>query len=499
VPAPFARTGELMPHAVFHRYHGEHEMLRYITRLVSKDLSLVHSMITLGSCTMKLNATSEMLPVTWPEFGQIHPFAPRAQWDGYAELFRTLEAWLCEATGFAAMSLQPNAGSQGEYAGMLVIRAYHEHRGEAHRDVCLIPTSAHGTNPATAVIAGMRVVPVGCDDQGNIDLVDLAAKAEANAANLGALMITYPSTHGVFEEGIREACAIVHRHGGQVYMDGANMNAQVGLTSPGHIGADVCHLNLHKTFCIPHGGGGPGMGPIGVAAHLADFLPGHPVVRPDSAGTHAIGPISAAPYGSASILVIPWMYIAMMGADGLKRSTELAILNANYMATRLKGHFDVLYTNAHGLCAHEFILDMRPFDRSAGIKIDDIAKRMIDYGFHAPTMSWPVPGTLMIEPTESESKAELDRFCDALIAIRAEIRAIEEGRADKADNPLKHAPHTAAHVTASAWTHKYTREEAAYPAPWLKDFKFWPAVGRVDNPYGDRNLVCACEPMSSYS
>ena len=499
IPAAFARTGELMRHEVFHRYHGEHEMLRYITRLVSKDLSLVHSMITLGSCTMKLNSTSEMVPVTWPEFGQIHPFAPRAQWDGYAELFRTLEAWLCEATGFAAMSLQPNAGSQGEYAGMLVIRAYHEHRGEAHRDVCLIPTSAHGTNPATAVIAGMKVVPVGCDDDGNIDLADLAAKAEANAANLGALMITYPSTHGVFEEGIREACAIVHRHGGQVYMDGANMNAQVGLTSPGHIGADVCHLNLHKTFCIPHGGGGPGMGPIGVAAHLADFLPGHPVVRPESAGRHAIGPISAAPYGSASILVIPWMYIAMMGADGLKRSTELAILNANYMAARLKGHFEVLYTNAHGLCAHEFILDMRPFDKSAGIKIDDVAKRMIDYGFHAPTMSWPVPGTLMIEPTESESKAELDRFCDALIAIRAEIRAIEEGRADKADNPLKHAPHTAVAVTASEWTHAYSREEAAYPAPWLRDFKFWPAVGRVDNPYGDRNLVCACEPMSSYS
>jgi glycine dehydrogenase len=498
IPAVFARTAPFMQHEVFNRYHGEHEMLRYINKLVSKDLSLVHSMITLGSCTMKLNATSEMIPVTWPEFGQIHPFAPRDQWQGYAEMFRTLENWLCEATGFAAMSLQPNAGSQGEYAGMLVIRAYHEHRGEAHRDVCLIPTSAHGTNPATAVMAGMKVVAIECDGDGNIDLADLARKAEEHSKNLGALMITYPSTHGVFEEGIKEACAIIHRHGGQVYMDGANMNAQVGLTSPGHIGADVCHLNLHKTFCIPHGGGGPGMGPIGVAAHLKDFLPGHPVNRPLSAGKHAIGPISAAPYGSASILVISWMYIAMMGAKGLKSATEVAILNANYMATRLKPHFSVLYTNKHGLCAHEFILDFRPFEKTAGIKIDDIAKRMMDYGFHAPTMSWPVPGTLMIEPTESESKAELDRFCDALIAIRAEIRAIEEGRADKADNPLKNAPHTAAAVTASEWTHKYTREEAAYPAPWLRDFKFWPSVGRVDNPYGDRNLVCACEPMSSY-
>ena len=498
IPPAFARTAPFMQHEVFNRYHGEHEMLRYINRLVSKDLSLVHSMITLGSCTMKLNSTSEMIPVTWPEFGQIHPFAPRDQWQGYAEVFRTLEAWLCEATGFAAMSLQPNAGSQGEYAGMLVIRAYHEHRGEAHRDVCLIPTSAHGTNPATAVMAGMKVVAIECDGDGNIDMADLAKKAEEHSKNLGALMITYPSTHGVFEESIKEACALVHSHGGQVYMDGANMNAQVGLTSPGHIGADVCHLNLHKTFCIPHGGGGPGMGPIGVAAHLKEFLPGHPVSRPLSAGKHAIGPISAAPYGSASILVISWMYIAMMGAKGLRSATEVAILNANYMAKRLKGHFDVLYTNRHGLCAHEFILDMRPFDKSAGIKIDDIAKRMMDYGFHAPTMSWPVPGTLMIEPTESESKAELDRFCDALIAIRAEIRAIEEGRADRADNVLKNAPHTVAHVTASEWTHKYTREEAAYPAPWLRDFKFWPAVGRVDNPYGDRNLVCACEPMSAY-
>ena len=498
IPAAFARTTSIMAHDVFNRYHGEHEILRYINKLVSKDLSLVHSMITLGSCTMKLNATSEMIPVTWPEFGQIHPFAPREQWKGYAELFRTLENWLCEITGFAGMSLQPNAGSQGEYAGLLVIRAYHEHRGEAHRDVCIIPVSAHGTNPATAVVAGMKVVPVGCDAEGNIDLVDLEAKTTLHAANLAACMITYPSTHGVFEETVKQACAIVHAHGGQVYMDGANMNAQVGLTSPGSIGADVCHLNLHKTFCIPHGGGGPGMGPIGVAAHLKDFLPGHPVMRPLSAGRHAIGPISAAPYGSGSILVISWMYIAMMGAKGLKSATEIAILNANYMVARLKNDFTVLYTNKNGCCAHEFILDFRPFDKSAGIKIDDVAKRMMDYGFHAPTMSWPVPGTLMIEPTESESKAELDRFCDALLAIRAEIRAIEEGRADKTDNVLKNAPHTIAVVSADVWTHKYSRTEAAYPAAWLKDYKFWPAVGRVDNPYGDRNLVCACEPMSAY-
>ncbi len=498
IPVVFARSTPFMQHEVFNRYHGEHEMLRYINKLASKDLSLVHSMITLGSCTMKLNSTSEMIPVTWPEFGQIHPFAPREQWTGYAEMFRTLENWLCEITGFAGMSLQPNAGSQGEYAGLLVIRAYHEHRGEAHRDVCIIPVSAHGTNPATAVVAGMKVVPVGCDSEGNIDLADLEAKASLHAANLAACMITYPSTHGAFEEGVKDACAIVHKHGGQVYMDGANMNAQVGLTSPGHIGADVCHLNLHKTFCIPHGGGGPGMGPIGVAAHLKDFLPGHPVMRPLSAGRHAIGPVSAAPYGSASILVISWMYIAMMGAKGLTRATEIAILNANYMVSRLKGDYTVLYTNKNGCCAHEFILDFRPFDKSAGIKIDDVAKRMMDYGFHAPTMSWPVPGTLMIEPTESESKAELDRFCDALLAIRAEIRAIEEGRADRVDNVLKNAPHTAAAVSGDVWTHAYSRSDAAYPAPWLKDFKFWPAVGRVDNPYGDRNLVCACEPMSSY-
>jgi glycine dehydrogenase len=487
-----------MTNSVFHSYHGEQELLRYIHRLVSKDLSLVHSMITLGSCTMKLNATSEMVPVTWPEFGQMHPFAPAEQWRGYAELFRSLESWLCEITGYAAISLQPNAGSQGEYAGLLVIRAYHEHRGEAHRDVCLIPVSAHGTNPASAVVAGMKVVPVACDAEGNIDVRDLEAKAAAHASALAACMITYPSTHGVFEEGIRKVCDIVHKHGGQVYMDGANMNAQVGLTSPGHIGADVCHLNLHKTFCIPHGGGGPGMGPIGVAEHLRDFLPSHPVLRPESAGRHAIGPIAAAPYGSASILVISWMYIAMMGSHGLRRATEVAILNANYMAARLAPHYTILYTNARGRCAHEFIVDCRPFEKSAGIRIDDVAKRLMDFGFHAPTMSWPVPGTLMIEPTESESRAELDRFCDAMIAIRHEIQAIEEGRLDRNDNPLRHAPHTAAAVSADTWTHAYSREQAAYPAPWLRESKFWPSVGRVDNPYGDRNLVCTCDGMDAH-
>jgi glycine dehydrogenase len=498
IPPVFMRATAFMTNSVFHSYHGEQELLRYIHRLVSKDLSLVHSMITLGSCTMKLNATSEMVPVTWPEFGQMHPFAPAEQWRGYAELFRSLESWLCEITGYAAISLQPNAGSQGEYAGLLVIRAYHEHRGEAHRDVCLIPVSAHGTNPASAVVAGMKVVPVACDAEGNIDVRDLEAKAAAHASALAACMITYPSTHGVFEEGIRKVCDIVHKHGGQVYMDGANMNAQVGLTSPGHIGADVCHLNLHKTFCIPHGGGGPGMGPIGVAEHLRDFLPSHPVLRPESAGRHAIGPISAAPYGSASILVISWMYIAMMGSHGLRRATEVAILNANYMAARLAPHYTILYTNARGRCAHEFIVDCRPFEKSAGIRIDDVAKRLMDFGFHAPTMSWPVPGTLMIEPTESESRAELDRFCDAMIAIRHEIRAIEEGRLDRNDNPLRHAPHTAAAVSADTWTHAYSREQAAYPAPWLRESKFWPSVGRVDNPYGDRNLVCTCDGMDAH-
>ena len=498
LPAAFSRRDSFMQQPVFQRFRSETEMLRYLKRLESRDLSLAHSMIPLGSCTMKLNATSEMMPVSWPEFASIHPFAPESQWPGYAELFRTLEGWLAEVTGFAAISLQPNAGSQGEYAGLMVIRAYHQHRGDTQRDACIIPVSAHGTNPASAIVAGMRVVPVACDEEGNIDLADLRSKAEAHRDRLAACMITYPSTHGVFEEEVRAICDTVHANGGLVYMDGANMNAQVGLVRPAELGADVCHLNLHKTFCIPHGGGGPGMGPIGVVEALAPFLPGHPVVRPQSAGKHAIGPISAAPYGSALILTIPWVYIALMGRDGLQQATEVAILSANYMAKRLEGHYEVLYTNAQGRCAHEFIVDCRGFDRSAGIKIDDIAKRLIDFGFHAPTMSWPVAGTLMIEPTESESKAELDRFCEAMIAIREEIRAIEEGRSDRADNPLKHAPHTAASVSADTWPHRYSREQAAYPAPWLRQFKFWPAVGRVDNPYGDRNLVCTCDSVDAY-
>ncbi|MFO0874937.1 MAG: aminomethyl-transferring glycine dehydrogenase [Phycisphaerales bacterium] len=500
----FERRSEFLTHPVFNAHHSESELLRYIFKLQSRDLSLAQSMIPLGSCTMKLNATSEMVPVTWPEFGAIHPFAPAEQTQGYQRLFRDLETWLAEITGFAAVSLQPNAGSQGEYAGLLVIRAYHHSRGDHHRDVCLIPVSAHGTNPASAVMAGMKVVAVACDQRGNVDIADLRAKASEHRANLAALMITYPSTHGVFEEGIREICSVVHEHGGQVYMDGANMNAQVGLTSPGFIGADVCHLNLHKTFCIPHGGGGPGMGPIGVAKHLAPFLPGHPVVRPDSAGAHAIGPISAAPYGSPSILTISWMYIAMMGAAGLTKATQVAILNANYMARRLTGaghdsHYDIVYTNEHGLVAHEFILDCRAFDHDADIKVDDIAKRLMDYGFHAPTMSWPVPGTLMIEPTESEPRPELDRLCDALIAIREEIRSIARGDASREDNVLKGAPHTAAAVCSDNWTHPYSREQAAYPAPWTRDFKFWPHVGRVDNPYGDRNLMCTCPPMEAFA
>ncbi|MBL9140872.1 MAG: aminomethyl-transferring glycine dehydrogenase [Phycisphaerae bacterium] len=495
----FARATPFMQQPVFSMYHAEHEMLRYLWRLQGKDLSLVHSMIPLGSCTMKLNATSEMIPVTWPGFGKLHPFAPKEQWKGYQELFRTLEQWLCEVTGFAAVSLQPNAGSQGEYAGLMVIRAYHRHRGDTNRTVCLIPDSAHGTNPASAVVAGMTVVPVDSDAEGNVDMDDLRKKAELHAATLAAVMVTYPSTHGVFEDRIRELCEIVHRYGGQVYMDGANMNAQVGLTRPGDIGADVCHLNLHKTFCIPHGGGGPGMGPIGVGAHLAPFLPGHPVIRPDSAGKHAIGPISAAPYGSASILPISWMYIAMMGAEGLRRATEVAILNANYMAKRLEGAYSVVYSNGNGRCAHEFILDVRPFDTSAAIKPDDIAKRLMDYGFHAPTMSWPLPGSLMIEPTESESKAECDRLCDALLAIRAEIARVEKGEWPKDNNPLKNAPHTAAACTATEWTRPYSREQAAYPAPWLKASKYWPPVGRVDNPFGDRNLQCTCDSVRSYA
>ncbi|HTL67168.1 MAG TPA: aminomethyl-transferring glycine dehydrogenase [Lacunisphaera sp.] len=497
--APFARTSSYLTASVFNRYHTEHEMLRYIKRLEARDLSLCHSMISLGSCTMKLNATSEMFPVSWPEFNRLHPFAPAEQTRGYAELFAQLEGWLAEITGFAAVSLQPNAGSQGEYAGLLVIRAYHESRGEGHRNVCLIPTSAHGTNPASAAMCGFKVVPVACDASGNIDVGDLKAKAATHAAQLAALMVTYPSTHGVFEAAIRDICATIHAHGGQVYMDGANMNAQVGLTSPGCIGADVCHLNLHKTFCIPHGGGGPGVGPIGVAQHLAPFLPGHPVVSLSAGGgSRHIGAVSAAPWGSASILVITWMYIRMMGPDGLARATKTAILNANYVARRLERYFPVLYKGASGLVAHECILEFRSWKKH-GLEIEDVAKRLMDYGYHAPTMSFPVPGTLMIEPTESETKAELDRFCDALASIHGEMAAVASGESDKLNNPLKHAPHTAAAVCATEWNHPYTREMAAFPDKWTRASKFWPATGRVDNVYGDRNLVCSCVGMEAYA
>ncbi|MBL9188163.1 MAG: aminomethyl-transferring glycine dehydrogenase [Opitutaceae bacterium] len=497
-PIPFARQSAFLTHPTFNRYHTEHEMLRYIRRLEAKDLSLVHSMISLGSCTMKLNATSEMFPVSWPEFGALHPFAPAAQTRGYAQLFRDLETWLSEITGFAAVSLQPNAGSQGEYAGLLVIRAWHESRGEGRRNICLIPASAHGTNPATATMCGFKVVPVACDTNGNIDLADLNAKAAAHSAELAALMVTYPSTHGVFETSIRDICATIHAHGGQVYMDGANMNAQVGLTSPGHIGADVCHLNLHKTFCIPHGGGGPGMGPIGVAKHLAPFLPGHVMAESGIPGLGSGGAVSAAPYGSASILVISWMYIRMMGPDGLTEATKKAILNANYVARRLDGFFPVLYRGNAGLIAHECIVDLRGWKKH-GLEAEDAAKRLMDYGYHAPTLSFPVPGTLMIEPTESESKAELDRFCDALIAIHGEMQAVAHGESDKASNPLKHAPHTAKVVCADKWDRPYSRELAAFPDKHTRASKFWPAVGRVDNVYGDRNLVCSCVGMEAYA
>ncbi|MHC4894284.1 MAG: aminomethyl-transferring glycine dehydrogenase [Planctomycetota bacterium] len=489
VAAPHARTSDFLTHPVFREHRSEHELLRYIHKLQARDLSLVHSMIPLGSCTMKLNATSEMLPVTWPQFGGLHPFAPADQTQGYAELFGGLESWLAEITGFHAVSLQPNAGSQGEYAGLLAIRRFHTSLGEADRDVCLIPTSAHGTNPASAVMCGMRVVAVNCDSSGNIDLDDLRAKVEAHKDRLGALMVTYPSTHGVFETAIREICELVHKAGGQVYLDGANMNAQVGLCRPGDYGADVCHLNLHKTFCIPHGGGGPGVGPIGVAEHLTPFLPGHRLV--DNGGGET-GAVASAPWGSASICTISWVYIALMGAEGLRQASEIAILNANYMAKRLEEHYAILYRGANGRVAHEFIVDLRPFEKSAGVSAEDVAKRLMDYGFHAPTMSWPVAGTVMIEPTESESKAELDRYCDALIAIREEIRAIEEGRADREDNPLVNAPHPVGTVMSDAWSHAYTREQAAFPAPWLHEYKFWPFVARIDNGYGDRNLICTC-------
>jgi glycine dehydrogenase len=492
-PHPLARTTPFLTHPVFHRHHSETEMLRYIRRLESRDLSLTASMIPLGSCTMKLNATAEMFPVTWPEIGRLHPFAPTWQSEGYKQLFKDLEMWLSEITGFAATSLQPNAGSAGEYAGLLVIRAWHESRQQGHRQICLIPTSAHGTNPASAVMAGMKVVPVACDDRGNIDVPDLQAKAREHQANLSCLMITYPSTHGVFEGTIREICQIIHDQGGQVYMDGANMNAQVGLTSPGAIGADVCHLNLHKTFCIPHGGGGPGVGPICVAAHLAPFLPRHPLVT--TGGPTGVGPISAAPWGSASILVISWMYIRMMGPDGLTEATRFAILNANYIARRLESYFPTLYKGHRGLIAHECILDLRAFKATTA---EDVAKRLMDYSFHAPTLSWPVAGTLMVEPTESESKVELDRFCDAMIAIHAEMTAVETGSADKANNVLKNAPHTAPVVTADQWEHPYSREQAAYPVKSLREWKFWPPVSRIDNVHGDRNPLCSCAGMDAY-
>ena len=515
--SPVTRHSAFLSHKVFNSYHSETEMLRYIKRLESRDLSLTASMIPLGSCTMKLNAAFEMLPVSWPELAKLHPFAPLKQARGYQVLFHHLEDWLAEITGFAGISLQPNAGSQGEYTGLLVIRAWHESRNESHRTACLIPSSAHGTNPASAVMAGMKVVPVACDSRGNIDVADLRAKAEAHQQDLACLMVTYPSTHGVFEETIKEICEIVHAHGGQVYMDGANMNAQVGLTSPGHIGADVCHLNLHKTFCIPHGGGGPGVGPIGVAKHLVPLLPSHPVftsrlvgrVTPcapsddiEASGAQGtarptrIGPVAGAPWGSAGILPISWAYIAAMGPEGLTEATQFAILNANYIAKRLENHFPTLYRGHGNLVAHECILDLRAFK---SVTAEDVAKRLMDYGFHAPTLSWPVAGTLMVEPTESESKAELDRFCDAMIAIHAEMTAIESGAADRQDNLLKNAPHTADMIASDNWNRPYPRETAAFPVPGLRDYKFWPAVGRVDNVHGDRNPVCTCAGMENYS
>ncbi|MGI8546032.1 MAG: aminomethyl-transferring glycine dehydrogenase [Gemmatimonadaceae bacterium] len=493
----FRRVSPFLTHPVFNTCHSETELLRYIYRLQARDLSLVHSMIPLGSCTMKLNATAEMMPVTWPLFNKLHPFVPVEQAEGYQQLFTELEADLAEITGFAAVSLQPNAGSQGEFAGLLAIDAYHASRGDSHRTICLIPQSAHGTNPASAVMAGMNVVVIKTDANGSIDMDDLRARAEQHRDNLAALMVTYPSTHGVFEETIREICDIVHAHGGQVYMDGANMNAMVGLCRPGDIGADVCHLNLHKTFCIPHGGGGPGMGPIGVAEHLAPFLPGHPVIP--QPGRTVVGAVAEAPWGSASILPISYAYIRMMGPDGLVEATKVAILNANYIAQRLEPYYPVLYRGQNGTVAHECIVDTRVVKATSGVDVEDIAKRLMDYGFHAPTVSFPVAGTMMIEPTESESKAELDRFCDAMIAIREEIRAIETGEADRTDNLLKNAPHTQDRVTADEWTHGYTRQQAAFPAPWVRQSKFWPTVARVESAYGDRNLICSCPPTDAYA
>lgn len=499
IPPSVRRSSEYLTHPVFNTHHTETEMLRYLRRLESRDLSLTTSMIPLGSCTMKLNATAEMFPISWPEFAKLHPFSPDEQTVGYREMCDQLGNWLAEITGFAAVALQPNAGSQGEYAGLLAIREYHASRDETHRNVCLIPTSAHGTNPASAVMAGFKVVPVACLKDGDIDLADLRAKADTHKTDLAALMVTYPSTHGVFETTIREICEIVHAHGGQVYMDGANMNAQVGLCRPGDIGADVCHLNLHKTFCIPHGGGGPGVGPIGVAAHLVEFLPALSAIRDSKSEIQkGVGPVTAAPYGSASILTISWMYIRMMGGEGLTEATKIAILNANYVAKRLDRFFPVLFKGKRGLVAHECILDLRQW-KSAGVEVEDVAKRLMDYGFHAPTVSFPVAGTMMVEPTESESKAEIDRFCDAMISIHGEIEAVASGKADRQNNVLKNAPHTAQQVVSDNWDRPYSRQQAAYPAPWTREHKFWPAVSRIDSVYGDRNLMCSCPPMEAFA
>jgi glycine dehydrogenase len=495
IPQELIRTSVYLTHPVFNAHQSETQMLRYIRKLSDKDIALDRSMIPLGSCTMKLNATTEMVPVTWPEFSEVHPFAPKDQVEGYVEMIRELEQMLCACTGYAAVSLQPNAGSQGEYAGLLMIRAYHRSRGDAQRDVCLIPSSAHGTNPASAAMAGMRVVVVKCDDDGNVDIEDLKAKAGAHADTLAALMVTYPSTHGVFEEAIGEICAIVHDHGGQVYMDGANLNAMVGLCQPGRFGSDVSHLNLHKTFCNPHGGGGPGVGPVGVAAHLAPFLPGH---RFGPTQDTSIGPVSAAPWGSAGILPISWAYVMMMGAKGMRDATEVAILSANYVGKKLSEHYPVLYTGANDTVAHECIIDLRPIKDATGVSVDDVAKRLVDYGFHAPTMSFPVSGTLMIEPTESEPKEELDRFVAAMAAIREEIYAIERGEIAHEDSPLAHAPHTAAVLVSDGWDRKYSRELAAFPGGVTASEKYWPPVARIDNVHGDRNLVCSCPPISDY-
>jgi len=494
------RKTPYLTHPIFNQHHSETEMLRYLKKLENKDLALTNCMIPLGSCTMKLNATVEMIPITWPEFSDLHPFVPLDQAQGYIEMFKSLTHTLAEITRFHSISLQPNAGSQGEYTGLKVIRAYLNDIGSSHRDICLIPTSAHGTNPASAAMVGMKIVTIKADKEGNVDFEDLKQKAEQHSKNLAALMITYPSTHGVFEEKIKDICAIIHQNGGQVYMDGANMNSQVGLCSPGEIGADVCHLNLHKTFCIPHGGGGPGMGPIGVAKHLAPYLPTHPVVNMGEFGgskTKGIGPVSAAPFGSAAILPISHVYIQLMGGSGLTKATQVALLNANYMASRLKDYYQVVYTNSKGLCAHEFILDFKQFKETANIEVEDVAKRLIDYGFHAPTMAFPVGGTLMIEPTESEPLSELDRFCDAMVAIRNEIKEIEEGKADKYNNVLKHAPHTAKVLLSDKWDRPYSRQKAAFPVHSLVNNKYWPPVGRVDSTYGDRNLFCQCPPVEN--